>query len=522
MTDPSGGARGSRLSIAAAMLAASVLLSRVMGYLREAVLAHQVGASAVTDAYYAAFQIPDLLNYFLAGGALSIAFVPLYTGMKNRSGAEAADRLFATVLGTLGVLSVVTTAVLWWYAQPLVALQFPRFSPETQALTVRLTRIVLPGQVFFVTGAIVRAVLMVQGRFLAQALAPILYNGAIITGGLLLGPSMGVEGFAWGVLAGAVLGPFLIPLLDARGRIPLRLRVAPLDRDFLRYMVVAAPLMLGLTLLTVDEWYERWFGALLSEGTVAYLGYARRLMQVPVAVVGQALAVAALPTLARLWTEGRREELNRVVLRTLQVGMALALVASVAFFVFAGPVVEIVYQRGRFTPADTARVAAILAVLSLAVPAWVAQQIAARAYFARGDTWRPMLIGTGVALGVIPLYLAAGPRFGAEGLAAAGALGMTLNAVLTLVVARRLHGAPRATALLGTVFRAGAIAAAAGFAAARVQPGRAGVAGALIDVAAGGAVFALVTGLGFGRFGDEAMREAIARLWARRRGRRPA
>ena len=95
------------------MLAGSVLLSRVMGYLREAVLAHQVGASATTDAYYAAFQIPDLLNYFLAGGALSIAFVPLYTGVRNRSGVATADRLFATVLGTLGVLSVLSTALLW-------------------------------------------------------------------------------------------------------------------------------------------------------------------------------------------------------------------------------------------------------------------------------------------------------------------------------------------------------------------------------------------------------------------------
>src|SRR5262249_40311463 len=157
--------QASRISAAAVLLASSILLSRVLGYLREAVLAYRVGAGAATDAYYAAFQIPDLLNYLLAGGALSIAFVPLYTRHLAHGDAEAADRLFATVLGSLGVGAVVATAGLWWFAEPLVALQFPRFAPQTQALTVHLTRIVLPGQIFFITGGIINATLLARERF---------------------------------------------------------------------------------------------------------------------------------------------------------------------------------------------------------------------------------------------------------------------------------------------------------------------------------------------------------------------
>src|SRR5690606_515548 len=114
-----------------------------------------------------------------------------------------------------------------------------------QALTTRLTRIVVPAQIFFVVGGVVQATLLARGRFAAAALAPLVYNLGIVVGGVLLAPAIGVEGFAWGALAGAVLGPFGIPLLDARRHQRVRARVAPLDRDFLRYLRVAAPLMLG-------------------------------------------------------------------------------------------------------------------------------------------------------------------------------------------------------------------------------------------------------------------------------------
>ena len=233
-----------------------------------------------------------------------------------------------------------------------------------------------------------------------SATAPLIYNGAIILGGLFLAPrtAVSVEGFAWGALAGAILGPFLAPLLDAAGRVRLRMRVAVNDRAFLKYLVVAAPLMFGQTLLTVDEWYERWFGGLLGTGTVAHLGYGRRLMLVPVAVVGQAIAAAAFPTLSRLWAEGRISELNQLMFRTLQAGLVLSIFCAAGCFVLAEDLVSVVYQHGAFTAADAVVVSSVLALKALAVPAWISQQVAARAFYARGDTWRPMVLGTAVAL----------------------------------------------------------------------------------------------------------------------------
>ncbi|MFN8624731.1 MAG: murein biosynthesis integral membrane protein MurJ [Candidatus Binatia bacterium] len=512
--------RVARVGPAALLLAGSVLLSRILGYAREALLAYQVGAGSSTDAYFAAFQIPDLLNYLLAGGALSIAFLPIYSRHLAHGDDAAAHRFFATVLGTLGLVALLATAVLWWWAEPLIAVQFPHFDAPTQALTAHLTRIVLPAQIFFVTGGIVNATLLARERFGAAAAAPLIYNAAIIAGGLLLAPrhELGVEGFAWGALAGAVLGPFLAPLLDARRHVRLGLRVDVRDRALLRYLAVAAPLMFGQTLLTVDEWYGRWFGALLGAGTVAHLSYARRLMQVPVAVVGQALAAAALPTLARLWAEGRRDEFQGLVLRTLRAGLALAVFGGAAVVVLARPAVRAVYQHGAFTTGDTVQVARLLSLFSLAVPAWIAQQLAVRAFYARGDTWRPMLLGTAIALGAIPLYLLLAKRFGAAGIATAGALGMSANALATVLLARWVHGGPDLARLFDTAVRAALIAAigcAVTYPAVRLLA-HAG-ATALLELGLGGVVFGASVLLGTFVLGDATMRDTLWRLLRRRR-----
>jgi putative peptidoglycan lipid II flippase len=490
------------------------MLSKVLAVVREAVLANRVGAGPEMDAYRTAFQIPDMLNYFLAGGALSIAFIPMYTRVRGRDGEAAAQRLFAVVLGAVGGIALLATLLLWWWADALVALQFPRFDPDTQALTVRLTRIVLPAQVCFVAGGIVKAVLMARDRFAAQALAPVLYNLGIIGAGLAFSQSLGVEGFAWGALGGALVGALLVPLADAHwgARIKLAIRIAPLDPDLRRYLLVAAPLMLGLSLLTVDEWYERWFGGLLGPGTIAVLGYARQLMLAPVAVAGQAIATAALPTLSRLWSEKRIDELNETLLNTLRAVVCLAALGGAALFALAEPLVRFIYEHGRFTPADTEVVVALLRVMSFAVPGWILQQIAVRAFFARGDTWRPMLLATAVALLAIPLYLTLGSRFGAEGVAAAGVIAISSNAILTLGYARRLHGAPRLVPLANTSLRALLIAAIAALAAALAIETWLTGAASLFQLAVGGVAFAVTALLGARLIGDPPIREAVARL----------
>jgi len=517
----SAGRPGGRLGFVAIVLAGSVALSRVLGFARDAVLSRVIGAGAEADAYRAAFLLPDLLNYFLAGGALSIAFIPFYTRLRNRDGDAAADRFLAVIFGTTGALAVAATAVLWLGAVPLVELQFPSFTDEQTALTAHLTRILLPAQIFFVTGGVLRGALMARGHFLSQSLAPLVYNLAIIACGLALGTRIGAEGFAWGALLGAIAGAFGTAWLEMR-RVPemrLAARIDLRDPALRGYLASVLPLVAGVTLGTADDWFGRWFGGLLGAGAIASLGYARQLMLLPVGIVGQSIATAALPTLARHASDGRDRELDETLLGALRAGLSLACLSAAALYVFAAPVVMLVYQGGRFTAADSQRVAMLLQVFALAVPSWIAQQIAVRGFYARGDTWRPMWIGTAVAVGAVALYYVLGDWYGVAGLAIASVAGMTANAVATLALLRAWYGGPALGALVRTSGRAVVIAAAAAVAAAWVPPISEGRLGTLLDLVLGGAAFAIMSLLGIHLVGDDAQRDALRRITRRLRSR---
>jgi putative peptidoglycan lipid II flippase len=504
-----------RLGAIAALLAASVALSRVLGYAREAVIAWRLGVSGDVDAYRAAFLLPDILNHLLAGGALSIAFIPLYRRALREQGREGGARLLAVVLGTTTWLATVATLLLWLFAEPLLAALFG-FSGEKLALTAQLTRILLPGQIFFIAGGVLRGALMAHGRFVTQALSGVIYNLAIIAGGLVLAGRYGAEGFAWGALVGAAVGAFGCSWLEAQRapEVDLGWRLAPRDPGLHRYLWIALPLMLGMSLLTVDEWYYRVFGGRLEEGSIAALGYARMLLQLPVAVVGQALATAALPFLARLHAEGRDGELARVVQETLASGIALALLMGAGLYALADPIVAVLYERGRFSAQDTAQVATLLRAFAFSAPAWVAQQIAVRAFYARDDTWRPMLLGTAIAVPSAGLYALLADRLGAEGIALASVLAMTLNAVVTLAWAQRLHGAPHLSALASSALRA-TLASALAAALTLGLLSRFPDAGALPALALGGLLFGASGLAAAWLLGDAALRATLSRLLGR-------
>lgn len=507
-----------RIGLAALLLAASQLLSRMLGFMREAVIAGLIGRGRATDAYNAAFQIPDILFYFLAGGALSIAFIPLYQQAKAERGTEAAERLLATVLGNMTVAAAILTVLLWCGAEVLVKYQFPRFEADAQALTAHLTRIVLPAQIFFIAGGIVRGALMAEQRFGSQAAAPIVYNLSIIVGGLLGASTLGIAGFAWGALIGAAVGSFGTALYEARGRVRIGFRIAPFDPDFRAYLIVALPLMLGVTLITVDEWYDRWFGGLLAAGSIATLAFARRLMQLPVGLVGQAVATAALPAFSKLLEQGETQELERLVLRTLQATTAIAVLFGAGTFALADSLVHAVYVHGQFAASDAPPVANALRIFCLGVPAWVVQTVAVRPFYARADMWRPMLLGTAFVAVAYPVYIVFGRGYGAQGLAMAGAISITLNALATVVLARRLHGAPRLLPLLGTLVRsvfAAVPSAALALIVATFVGARCGwsvTPRAVLELASGGVVYAIVALPLMFLLGDEPMREALGRL----------
>jgi putative peptidoglycan lipid II flippase len=453
--------RAPSVAAAALLLAASILASRVLGYLRDVVLAWQFGASAQTDAYHAAFWLPDLLNYFLAGGALSLTFIPLYATLVTQQNADRAWRLFWTLALTTVLLLVPSIAVAWVFAADIVRLMYPGFSAEQTELTVQLTRIILPGPIFFALGGLIGATELANRRFVAAALSPLIYNLCIVLGGTVAAPWLGISGFSVGVMAGAVLGPFLLTAAFAVRHVrwvkPLSLR----EVEVRRYWFMALPLMLGVSLTTVDEWLGRWAASSLEPGSLTWLNNARRLMLVPVALLGQAAGQAALPFLAKLQAESREPEFQRVLSDSLRLTWSLAMVMGLGLSALAAPAAGAVYGWGAYDEQDVGATAAVLAVLALAVPSWCAQSVLTRAWYARQRMWAPMLLTTLCALVMIPVYRLGAQMAGLSGIAWATVAGLALTYVV-LLGAGEYTGVSRATSATWSGLWRGGVAGVAG------------------------------------------------------------
>jgi len=460
---------GRKLTLAALLLGGSVLLSRVLGFVRDAVIAHMLGAGAETDAFYAAFTLPDLMNYFLTGGTLSITFIPLYARLRSEGEPGAADRLASVVLTTVGALLITAIAIGEIFTPTLITPLFPGFDADAIARTAALTRIVLPAQLCFFAGGVLMAVLMAHEKFRVVALVPLIYNASIILFGVLLEPSMGIAGFSVGALVGAFVGALALPAWHCRGLLKLRPRFSFRDPGFVRYIKLSLPLMVGVTLLTADEWIGRWFGSGMDEGTITWLNNARRLMLVPMALIGQAAGQAALPFLSRLASEQREQELGETLTNTIRATLFLSVIAAAFVMVMAEPLVAAIYQRGLFTADDTARTAAILLLFGPAIVAWAGQVIAVRGFYARTDTLRPMLIGTVVTLAVLPVYALLADQLSAPGLAAATSVGVALNLIATIAVYQRRYGGVDVAALVSSTVKGALIAVLAGVAVYAVQ-----------------------------------------------------
>ncbi|HMA63752.1 MAG: lipid II flippase MurJ, partial [Fibrobacterota bacterium] len=214
------------LTIATFIMMGSVLLSRVAGLIREQVLAYHGGTSSDMDAYVTAFMIPELLNHFLAGGFLSITFIPIFQKHILSGDREQAWKSMANLLtiGSIVFIAIIPLMILFTADILKVMSSFASVfgvkgnlvaDPKQLALTIRLTQIILPAQLFFYWGAFFSAVQMAEHKFFLPALSPLCYNFGIILGGVVLGPVIGIEGFAWGVLFGAILGNILIQLPGA-------------------------------------------------------------------------------------------------------------------------------------------------------------------------------------------------------------------------------------------------------------------------------------------------------------------
>ena len=418
------------------LLMSAIMASRVIGYVREAYIAWAFGAGPQTDAYVAGFTIPDWLNYIVAGGTASITFVSIYTRFLAQDKEKEAQETFSIIVTVMTVVLGIGTLLAEVFTPQIERHLFSGFNPEQLALCVHLTRILLPAQIFFYVGGVVSAVLLSRRLFLFPAFGPLLYNVAIIMGGVLFSRQLGIASLAYGALAGAILGPFLVNVFGA-ARIGTGYRISfdirnPAFREWVRMSI---PLMIGVSLVTADDWILRYFAS-GSVGDITRLNYAKRFFAVPIAVLGQATGQASLPFFARLFGEKRMQEFAATVNDSISRIVAASLLATSLMTATALPLMDLVYRRGRFHFSDSETTATYFFWFSLSLAFWAAQSLYSRAFYAAGNTLTPMIASTLITIASLPVYASLYHAFSTAGLAIASDLGILAN---TLAVAILLH-----------------------------------------------------------------------------------
>ncbi|MBQ9359057.1 MAG: murein biosynthesis integral membrane protein MurJ [Abditibacteriota bacterium] len=436
----------------------AILLSRILGLVREVIIASQFGQSGAVSAYTAAFNLPDLLYFFLSSGALSSAFIPVFTEYLQNGREKEAWQIFSIIGSFMGILLTVIILFAWIYARPLVTcLAVPGFSakhPELVGLTVALTRIVLPCQLFFFMGGLMMGTLEARQNFDARSMCPIIYNLGIILGALLLGRFLGVKGLAAGTLLGAFAGNIVytfISLKKAGFEYHFSLRLN--HPGVVRVAILAIPVIFGLSLPQIDVIINKWFASWVSDVAPAALNYANRLMQVPIGIFAQAAGTAILPSLSTYAAKKEWDNLRSGIGHGLSTILIENIPMTVFMIIMADPIVRTVYMWRSFTAADVPITAFCLMLYSIGIFAWSGQAIVSRGFFAIQDTLSPVVIGTVTTIIFIPLNFIFIKLLGCGGLALATTTGIIIHFIILTLWLRKKTGGIDGGRILYTVKR---------------------------------------------------------------------
>jgi len=419
------------------LLMASTVLSRLIGLVRETYIARLFGAGAQVDAYRAAFQLPETINYFLVGGVASITFVTILGRYREqgreKDGEDALSAILTMMLVVLGA-GILLGEI---FARNFVAWWFNGFSPEKIALTTHMTRILLPVQLFFFAGGVLASVLIVRRQFAYQAITPLVYNIGIIFGGVAFAKTIGVSGLAVGALIGVILGPFLLNAIGVyRLGYRIRLSSAWTHPGLIEWVKLSLPLILGVSLVTFDTWFINHIAS-AADGQIATLLYAKMLFTAPMAMLAMAAGTASMPFFASLIAQGKREEFARLVNGSITRIVAVALLGSAWMIGLARPAVDLLLRHGALKQHDALTIALFFSVFALSLCFWSSQSIYARAFYAAGNTLTPMVAGTIITIAVYPLYVWLYRTHGPIGLVYASNLGITIQTVALAILLHR-------------------------------------------------------------------------------------
>ena len=396
---PGGGKKPLGIAGATGLMMAMVLLSRILGVLRDAIISHYFGRGPQTDAYNAAFTVPDLLFYLLQSGALSSTVVPILTEYRQQGKDKSADKVVSIVASVIFVFIGLLICVMWVYARALTIALNLGFPDSTVDLSVPLTRVLLPAQMFFFLGGLMMGVLYSRKNFLVPAAGPVIYNAGIIVGGVVLRHWLGIHGLVWGAIAGAFLGNFLLPFLAVL-RLGVRIRPSfdvthPAAMKVWRMLL---PIGLGVSLPSIDQLVNKEFASYLGTGDTTAVMNAYRLMLLPIGLFAQAMAQAVFPTLSEQAGLNNIPAMRRTMNQSLRNILFLTVPASALMYLLAEPIITFLLQSGKYTHADTLVTASVLRCLSLGIFAWSCQSLLTRGFYALQNSKVPVISGAIVSV----------------------------------------------------------------------------------------------------------------------------
>lgn len=431
------------------------VVSKIVGLLRERAISHRFGVSSEYEAYLAAFRVPDLIFMLIAGGALVTAFLPVFSGaLADEDDADRRWRLASSVTNLALLVSAVLAGGSAIFAPILASAAAPGFSPDELALTAALMRIILLSTLIFAVSGIQMGMLNAFQHFLTPAIAPIVYNGGILFGAVVLAPSLGIYGLAWGVVLGA-LGHLLVkvPSLLRRG-----FRWYPIldldDRQVSHVLWLMWPRILSLGTVQAVFWVNTRLASQIETGSVAALNYAWVIAQMPQTILGTAIATVAFPTLAELAARGDRAALRETAGAALRTMLALSVPASVALWLLAGPVIAVLLQTGRFDEQAASATGITLQMFALGLVGHVTFEVVARMFYAQRDTLTPLFIGAATMVLNIGLAYALVGALAQAGLALANSIAITFELAVALVILHHRLGRIAGRELWATVWRA--------------------------------------------------------------------
>jgi putative peptidoglycan lipid II flippase len=465
--DSTGASGGSGVSAGRVLVTASLILtiaalaSRLLGWVRLLVIGSQFGASRELDAYFAAFRIPDAIFQLVVAGALSAALIPVFASYRARGEDREAWVLASSVINLVLIALAGLSLLMAIFAPLLVPIVAPGFDAPTTELTIRMTRIMLLSPVLIGMGAVVTGILNSYQQFTVPAIAPLLYNFAIILAAIFLAPIIGVEGLAVGVAIGSLA--HLAVQLPSLARVGQRydLTIGLGHPGVRRVAWLMGPRTLGLAAGQLKFIVSTILASGLPEGSLTAYNYAFQLSQIPVGVIGVSIAVALFPTLSQDAALGRIGDIRHQVANAVRVLIFIAAPLTAIMVVLREPLTSVFYQYGLFSQSATDRTASTLLYFAIGLVGHIVVHVLTRAFYAMQDTKTPVAWAVvAVAINIVLMAALVGPM-GVEGLALALSISAVLEVIGLLWSLRRRIDSIEGGEILRSLLRAGVAALAA-------------------------------------------------------------